>query len=234
MMDEIKRRYQRLADRVDALGLRERAMVFVAVMAVLLFIAAQLVVGPLNNERKRMQREIQAKNQQTVVLNAQIQAFAAEYSKDPNAANRAELATLRGQLQATKAALGKRTQGLVSPKEMVRLVEQVLKQNRALELVSVRSLQSVPLFERPQAKSPTPATGKTTRAVTPTVHLYKHGMRIQFRGRYRDVVAYLQALEKLPWKVFWGRVTLTVESYPVSLVTLELYTLSRQSEWIGL
>lgn len=234
MIEDLKRRYQRLADRIDTLSLRERAMIFVAVMAVLLFVAAKLIIGPLDHEQKVLEKKIRAENQQFTVVNAQIQKLAADYGHDPNAANRARLADLKRRLVATKAALGARTQGLVSPTDMVRLVEQVLKRNRSLKLEGVESLPSTALFDRhPMRALGIPAVPKTT-APAPGVHLYKHGMRIQLRGRYREIVAYLQALERLPWKVFWGRVTLQVATYPESVVTLDLYTLSRQSGWIGL
>jgi len=63
--------------------------------------------------------------------------------------------------------------------------------------------------------------------------MYKHGLRIQLSGQYPDILRYLGALEALPWKVFWGEVQLQTEKYPVSRVTLVIYTLSLDEAWIG-
>ena len=65
------------------------------------------------------------------------------------------------------------------------------------------------------------------------VKIYRHGMRVEFKGRYFDIVKYLQSLEGLPWKVFWGEVSLETDEYPVSKVSLVIYTLSRYPGWIG-
>jgi MSHA biogenesis protein MshJ len=58
-------------------------------------------------------------------------------------------------------------------------------------------------------------------------------MRVELKGRYFDIVEYLKALEGLPWKVFWGEVSLESDKYPISKVSLVIYTLSRYPGWIG-
>ncbi|OGI42866.1 MAG: hypothetical protein A2150_02140 [Candidatus Muproteobacteria bacterium RBG_16_64_11] len=63
---------------------------------------------------------------------------------------------------------------------------------------------------------------------------YRHGMRIELKGGYLDMLAYLREVENLPWKMFWGQVTLQVEQYPVSRLVLHVYTLSTQESWIGI
>ena len=59
-------------------------------------------------------------------------------------------------------------------------------------------------------------------------------MNIEVKGGYLDVMRYLKSLEGLPWKVFWGKVTLKAEKYPDSRVNLLIYTLSTHEAWIGL
>jgi MSHA biogenesis protein MshJ len=59
-------------------------------------------------------------------------------------------------------------------------------------------------------------------------------MRIELKGSYLDILGYLHALEALPWKVFWGQATLQTEKYPVSHITLLIYTLSTREGWIAL
>ena len=53
-------------------------------------------------------------------------------------------------------------------------------------------------------------------------------------GRYLDVLAYLEALEALPWHFYWRRLELTATSYPTNRVRVELGTVSMGSEWIDL
>jgi MSHA biogenesis protein MshJ len=148
-------------------------------------------------------------------------------SKDPGAANRARLAALQEQLGTIDAALAEKTAGLVSPQEMARLVEEILKQNRKLQLVKIESLAPAPLGESKKQEQAKPAVAE------PEYVIYRHGTRIELKGRYLDIVDYLKTLEQLPWKVFWGEAVLETDQYPVSTFTLVLYTLSLREGWIG-
>jgi MSHA biogenesis protein MshJ len=46
-------------------------------------------------------------------------------------------------------------------------------------------------------------------------------------------VRYLQALEGLDWQVLWDEVHLEAEAYPVSRLTVVIYTLSTEQVWLG-
>jgi MSHA biogenesis protein MshJ len=59
-------------------------------------------------------------------------------------------------------------------------------------------------------------------------------MNIEIKGGYLDILRYLKSLEALPWKVFWGKVTLKTEKYPDSRASVLIYTLSTREAWIGL
>lgn len=225
MIETLKARVVEVRDRVDALSLRERGLVFVAVMVVLYLVAANLVFGPVRAEQARITGELKTKREQVQAIEAQVQVLVTSSSGDVNAANRSKVAALQQQLKELDAAMDQMTAGVVSPKEMAKLVERMLMQNRGLELVKLESLAPTPITD-PKADA------QTTPGVV-DVQIYKHGMRIELRGSYFDIVNYLKALEALPWKVFWGEVALTAETYPSSKVTLVIYTLSRYSGWIG-
>ena len=45
-------------------------------------------------------------------------------------------------------------------------------------------------------------------------------------------VSYLQAMEALPQRVLWGSVSLKVEQHPKSVLTLRVYTISRERHWL--
>jgi MSHA biogenesis protein MshJ len=120
------------------------------------------------------------------------------------------------------AELVRVTAGLVPPKEMARLIEQMLLKNRGLQVMKVESIPATALLE-----------GGNANGIAGTM-VYKHGMQIELKGGYLDILRYLKSLEALPWKVFWGKVTLKTEKYPDSRVSLLIYTLSTHEAWIGL
>jgi MSHA biogenesis protein MshJ len=44
----------------------------------------------------------------------------------------------------------------------------------------------------------------------------------------------MEALERLPVQLFWGKATLDAQEYPKARLTLTLYTLSLDTKWISL
>lgn len=225
MNKELQIRLRVLAERVDTLSLRERALTFIAVMVVLYLVAVNVVFGPLRAEQARLEADVKAKREQIHAADRQVESIAGGSAKDVNGENRARAESLRHRLRELDAQTDEMTAGVVSPQEMAKLVEQMLTRNRGLELVKLENLPAMPVGQdAPRAgASSTPAD----------VVVYRHGMRVEFRGRYFEIVEYLKALEGLPWKVFWGEVTLETEKYPLSKVSLVIYTLSRHPGWIG-
>jgi MSHA biogenesis protein MshJ len=221
MILAVRDQARQLAARMDALSVRERGLIFVAVLAVLFVAAQSLLYAPLEREQATLEKSVQQKRTQVQALETQLQGMLDSLTGDPDAESRAKLEALRLRVQQAEEQLARKVAGFVSPREMASLVEQALRKNRGLEVVRVENLPPAPLLE----------TAKDEAASEKMV--YRHGLRIEMRGRYLDSVSYLRALESLPWKVFWGEVTLESEKYPVSRVSVTIYTLSRHRGWIG-
>jgi MSHA biogenesis protein MshJ len=217
--DDLKKQFQRFANRIDAMSLRERAMIFITLLVALYFLAVNVLFGPLNVERDRLQQQVNQKRQETQALELQVQALVGT-GEHPDAAKRNKLEALRESLKTMDTDLVRVTAGLVPPKEMTRLIEQMLLKNRGLQVMRVESIPATPLLEG-------------GAGVTGTM-VYKHGMHVEVKGGYLEILRYLKSLEALPWKVFWGKATLKTEKYPDSRVSLVIYTLSTHEAWIGL
>ena len=222
-MEDIKARFKVYADRIDAMSVRERGLIFFAVVVVLYLVAYSVVFAPLRTEQTRLEKQLRDKRAQAQQADQQVAALFSPDGKDINAENRAKLAALSEQVRELDAKMDQMTAGVVPPKEMAKLVEQMLMRNKNLELVKLEALPSKPLDDAKTAADK-PAPGVT---------VYRHGMRVEFKGRYFDIVNYLKSLEGLPWKVYWGEVSLETDKYPISKVSLVIYTLSRYPGWIG-
>ena len=42
----------------------------------------------------------------------------------------------------------------------------------------------------------------------------------------------LEQMEGLPWNFIWSRMSIDIEEYPISKVTLEIYSLSFDEAWL--
>jgi MSHA biogenesis protein MshJ len=209
-----------LAARIDALSLRERAILFVTLLAVLFLIADNLVFPGVRAEHRRLSAEVGAKVEQMRAMNSAHAALAVEAAEDPAAAHARRVAALEARLAAVEGPATELVASLVSPQEMPRLVRQMLARNRGLTVVKVENLPAAPLTAQPAGAAAAPAA------------VYKHGMRIELRGQYLDMIRYLQDLEGMSWKVLWGEARLDSDG-SVSTLSLLFYTLSLDKAWIG-
>lgn len=223
-MESVKARFKVLADRIDAMSVRERGLVFFAVIVVLYLFAQNVVFGPLRAEQGRFENDIKTKREQVRNVDNQLSALVAGVPLDADARNRSKLAALTQQLQELDARVDRMTVGMVSPQEMAKLIEQMLSRNKKLALVKLEALAAKPIDQEPAGAA---------AAKPPEATMYRHGMRVVLRGRYFDIVEYLKTLERLPWKVSWGEVSLETDKYPISKVSFVVYTLSRNPGWIG-
>lgn len=231
----MKEKFKQLSDRIDALSVRERAIIFLGLIAVLFSLWDALLSTPLANEQKALIAELNSKNSERLVLNTRMQALIESSQQDPDAENRKRLQLLRDKLSALESELAASTRNLVSPEEMPVLLESMLMQTRGLSLNSLKSLGVKPLVEQDekQQSSAAPSDAGNNVNANNISSAYKHGLRIEFDGDYFSTMAYLKKLEELEWGFFWDNFTLSVQDYPATNAAIEIFTLSLSKNWIG-
>ena len=226
-------------ERYDALSLRERGIVALLVAVVMYTTVQLLMVDPLVASTAGMERELRDLQTQVQVQRAEIAAIRARNEHDPNAELRTRLERLTRANAELDERLKARMRGFIQPAQMARALEEVLSQKTSLSLYQVRSLAPQPLLAEPVTEAT--ASGEERVVVAdpqapenelPPM-LYRHGLEIEFRGSYMDTLAYLRALEQLPWEFYWDGVALEVEDYPRARVVITVYTLSLGEGWIG-
>lgn len=220
MSASMNARLKELAERIDERSLRERALLFIGLMVLIYVVASGWVFSPLQQEQARLARALKEQHAEIDVFNTKIQTFLTQGGQNEQT-QRARLKSLQDELRSLDTAVGQINKRLVPPKEMAKLVAQVLRSNEGLQLLKIESLPSTIVED----KNVQQQLGSNT--------IYRHGMRVQFRGEYRDIVSYLHALETLPWRIYWGEVSLVTDLYPRSTVTVVIYTLSLNEAWIG-
>jgi MSHA biogenesis protein MshJ len=243
----MKQIWLRYAAKIDALGLRERILVFLGAVAILIELVNVTMLSQQFAKEAELSRQIKEDQSQIAGIQAEIRTALENFNHNPNSAKRAQLNQIKGQLTQMGASLQDMQKGLVSPDKMTAMLEDIFKQNGKLRLVSLRTLPATGLTEgeahdgkdavkdaaKDAAKPASGATGKAGAHGAADL-VYKHGVEIVVEGNYLDLVAYMTALEGLPWQIYWGKAKLTVdESFKPSL-TLTLYTLSLDKKWLNI
>jgi General secretion pathway, M protein. len=235
-MTQIGQKWQNLADRVDAMSLRERALIFLAAVLVLITLVNTLLIDPLLKRQSALSRQIVQTQTQTQALQSQIQALATANNADPDEALRARLQQLQQDLASADTALLDFQNGLVPPQQMPAMLEDILLRNRALRLVSLKTLPTQNLAAAVEEAVAQAADGETppSRPAAPQAGVYRHGVEITLQGSYADLLRYLAAMESSPYRMFWGKAALKADTYPKATLTLTLYTLSLDKAWLAI
>lgn len=231
----MKARLKQWAERIDGMSLRERLMIFAMLAVTLVALAMTGAIDPLSAKQKQITQKLVQTQAQTQALEAQMHALAEASKNDPDLPNKLRLAELNAKRKVAYAELSNVKQGLVTPDKMTQVLRDLLGRNSRLNLVSIKTLAASPLT--PSGKPPEQTmkiqAKPQEKSATHDLGLYKHGVEISIEGSYVDLVGYLTELEQLPWRMYWGGVNLSAQTYPVSRLTLTVYTLSLDKTWLS-
>jgi MSHA biogenesis protein MshJ len=151
----MKRRWQQFAARVDALSLRERALVFAALAGLIVFAAYLGGVGPLLQKQVVLGAQLAQQQNNLTGMDAEIAQKLHAYEVDPDAESRARLAAVKAESAQLGESLRAMQKGLVAPERMAPLIDAILRANGRLKLVSMRTLPVSSLNEAPPGEGAT-------------------------------------------------------------------------------
>lgn len=226
----LRARWLAWSARFAALQQREKLLVAGAAIFVILFGGYSFWIEPALLQKARVQKTITQQQAEQVQVQAQLHALVTQ-GGDPDAPNRAVLARLQQELAATDRDIRGFDRALVAPEQAPALLQTLLARHRGLSLVSLTTLPPQPLVAPPPKKG----DGKPAAAEQPAPagsNIYRHGIEIRIAGSYHDLLSYVAELEGGPQKLLWGGMQLAVRQYPVSELTLTVYTLSLDPAWL--
>ena len=210
-----------LVERLDALSLRERVLVFGAGVAILYVAWQSLLMEPLTARAKVAEQHL-ADARRQMTMSDEIDAAAAH---DPAVQAALRNRSLAARLAELDSDLNSLAQGYVAPERMTELLRSLLGKQHGLTLVS---LANMPV----ESLSP-PSASKAAAAIAPDDRgPFLHPVEMVVEGDYGSVVSYLRALEAMPWRIHWQRVELSAGDYPVNRVRIVIGALSLSRYWM--
>jgi MSHA biogenesis protein MshJ len=223
----VKRHWERIAEKIDALSLRERGLVFFSLALVVLGLLYSTLIRPVVEQQRVISRSISQQESQIRVSNQQLGVLITSRREDPDAANRRRLEDLKRRIAETQQGLAQRQSTLIAADRMAGLLEELVARNGNLDLVGLKSLPPTRVGgEGAGAKQGGPATPRREEAI------FRHGVEVTVQGGYFDLLEYVRQLERLPTQLLWGKVDLSVGDYPKVTMKLTLYTLSLDRAWL--
>jgi len=209
-------------ERLDALTLRERIIIFSAGVA-LVYIAWQwLLMDPLAARAKAAEQHLVDARRHTSMMDQ----IGAASSLNPAMAAAARNRALAERLAALDAELSSVAQGYVAPERMTELLKALLAEQHGLKLVGLANLPV-------QSLSHPSGLDKSAPIAADDRGPFLHPVEMVVEGDFGSVVAYLRALEALPWRIHWQQVELTAGEYPVNRVRIVIGALSLSRDWMA-
>jgi len=188
---------------------------------VLIAIADSAFFEPILRRQKVGSQKIQQQQDEVRTMQLQLQAFSQARSSAPAGGKQRLLEKRKLELEALDRDILAKQSELVTPDRMAKMLAAMIKRNRDVELVSLRSLSGEGLTRALKTKD-SPLAGFL---------LYRHGVELVVSGRYLNMLNYVTQLERLPAKIFWGSLELKA-AYPRVTLKITLYTLSPDKTWL--
>jgi len=197
--------------RIDALALRERALLFVSILVCLMAAADTWWLTPVHSEQKRLAASLTQENLQLDALRAQLRALT-QGSNSTAIPERADLDQWKTQIaQADQEIAALRNPGDRS-NSLTEILTQFLRRHEGLRLVRAATIE----IEPTAAKAPQAAAS----AAGPSVR--RLGVELSVAGPYLELMKYVRGLEQALPKLRWGSMKLVSDTMPPQL-TLQVF-----------
>jgi MSHA biogenesis protein MshJ len=199
-------------------GLRERAIVLIAVLVALGYGWQFLVKDGLEQYVQTEIRNLAQLQSQNAALEAQRAALDAVAEADPNTLLQRTIARLNAQNTRLDLEIEAMSGKLVQPADMAIVLSRVMSQQGGVTLLAMQNRPPESLFFR---------TGNSDAGA---LVIYKHGLDLTLKGSYLDVLKYLVEIESLGVRFFWERVEYKAVTYPEGEIAIQVFTLSTQEQ----
>ena len=232
-------RWRTLQRRFDQRPQRERLLLIAAAAALALLAGDALWLSPALGRFNASRSQLTQARSDLASLQTELRTRQNQGSSQARQ-QQSELAAWRQKLRESDAALRQHEDTLVGPDRMLGLLEQLLSRQGQVRVRAMRSLGRSDLLNPAPGSAPDRTTAAAVRPAAEAPQaadgnppsLYRHGVELVLEGGFNDLLAYLRAVEALPQRVLWGSVSLKVEQHPKSVLTLRVYTISRDRHWL--
>lgn len=235
-MQSINTWLQPVYQRLDALTVRERAIITVTLVVATLFAWSELVLNDQMAQRRQADGEVTQLRGEVATLTAEQARLQQQQSQDPNRDLEVRLERYQKQIERVDRLLEEQTLEFISPRQMVVVLKSMIQKEKGLQLVRVESMEPVDpvvALSRGDGEEDAGNGDSSSGQAQTSSGAYLHALEMEFEGDYLAVLAYIRHLESLEWKFLWQSLSVELVDYPTTTARLRLETLSQSDGWIG-
>lgn len=212
----MKQQWQELNAKYQLISAREKVMVLLAGVILVLFVGYFNLLEPLWLKQDKLESGIKTLKADKKSLASEKSIYLQHLGTDPNVSLNNVHEKQAKVIVELDQQLDEQTVNLVSPDSMPKVIQSLLQQMKGLTVLSMKAGQPKALMQEGQD------------------NLYRHGLTLQLSGNYQNLYQFLAKAESLPWKFHWHDFQLTVTEFPTVELSVNVYTLSLEQGFIGL
>lgn len=211
MIKALKPWWTKQAARIDALSLRERGIMFVSVIGLVMALVDALLLSPAQMAHKQSTQRFATQATELTRLRGELKASGQPV--DASKVLRDEMAELDTRLQAINQEIKTMAPLAEGGPALEQVLVQFLRRYEGLTLLGVSTLNQ--------------EIASTPDATSSMAGLTRRGLDLRVSGSYGELVRYVKALENALPVLRWGPLQLKSEKQPPEL-SLQVYVLGVQ------
>ena len=214
--------YVALDKSFNNLTLRERIIMFIALIVCTFLITYFWVLDPAWIQQSKVDVRLQKSVQEEKVLNNEIDVITRRLQQDPLEEVNNNIAFSEGILLQLDQQLDEKLVKFIHAQQMPIALTKVLSKSPGVKISGLKSLP-VKVFN----------TSKEVAQPETQNRFYQHTLEINLQGNYNAIYQYLLNVEAIKEKFYWYSLDYKVSDYPLAEVTIRIYTLSDQQDLIS-
>ncbi len=209
-MKDFKVRMEAVLAKIDAMSLRERAFLFLSIVACLLALVDMLWLTPVMAANKKLVQQFASQAAELGRLRDELKVVAQPV--DPSKAVRADIDAANVRLGALNEDINALLPRAKNGPDLEQVLVQFLRSHEGLTLLGLKTLQS--------ETAPVAAAGAPPVAGALPAGMTRKGLELRISGPYTGLVRYVQQLETALPALRWGSLALKSEVQPPELTLL--------------
>lgn len=210
--------------KFDSLSLRERILLVVVSMVILYGLWHIMLYDYVLATDQEISQKVKEIQDQIMGLEGQIDTLSGLLGRNPTSVLLAQATELKNINDTLGQKIIESTKKMVTPKDMTKILSDLIEKTSDLTVTSMESIPTTPLFNAKNLQE----DGKTR-----VFQVFKQGLRVEMIGGFFETLKFLKALEQTHINVIWDELTYEVQEYPKAKVVIVLHTLSLEEGWIG-
>jgi len=214
--------YSELEKSFNMMTLRERFIMFAALIICSASITYFWMLDPAFLKQAKLEKQLQKSYQSEKALNNEIATIKLRLQQDPLEEIINKIAFSQATLEQLDKQLQDKLVKFIHAQKMPIALTKVLSKSPG---VKISGLQSLPVK--------TFTNSKQVGEIALQDIFYQHTLEIRLKGDYNAIYQYLLNVESLQEKFYWYSLDYQVSNYPLAEVVIQIYTLSDQRDLVS-